>query len=146
MSRSDKVLAGSLLALAAALLLVGVVSGTIIRHSVQTVPALMAFAVALRGNSWNRTAALPILALWLLAMVLVWLYLLGLSRMVTGRFTTAEIILTIVIGVSCMVGLVAAFRTSIRPRLVAGIFSFLLFLGLQIGALWLSVRPAIEHR
>ena len=57
-----------LIALAPALLLVGVVSGTVLRHIVQIVPIVMALGVLARRAAWGAYAALPIFAFWILAM------------------------------------------------------------------------------
>lgn len=145
MNRNERILASSLLVVAAALLLVGIVSGTIIRHIVQVVPVVAVGAVVLRRHDWSRGAAIPVLAFWLLIMVLIWLHLLGVAHVVTGRFKASEVVLTIVIGVSSVLGLGASVLMTGPRRWGVNLAGFLGFGTLQVGAVWLSVRPAIAN-
>lgn len=128
------------------LLLVGIVSGTVIRHVVQVVPAVMAGIAVLQRRSWQSMAALPILAFWLAIMILIWLYLLGVVRFFSGHFTTAEIGLTVVMGIACVAGLVSCVRKPRSLNWAAGLVALLIFGALQIGAMWVSFRPAIANR
>lgn len=87
MTREERITAIALTTVLVALLLVGLVSGTILRHVVQVGPLLAAvLAVTLRPG-WSRFAAMPVFAFWLFIMALIWLYLLGLARVVTGQFS-----------------------------------------------------------
>ena len=61
---------------------------------------------------------IPILAFWLFIMLLIWLYLLGIARVVTGHFTPAEVSLTVVIGLACVVGLGASARSTTHANRV----------------------------
>jgi hypothetical protein len=126
-----------------ALLLVGVVSGTILRHAVQVTPALVATVVVVRQPVWSRFAAIAVFAFWLLIMLLIWLYLLGLANVITGRFTLVEVILTIVIGLACVAGLAV---TVGRPVRWSGLFACVMSGALQVGAMWLSLQPALANR
>jgi hypothetical protein len=135
-----------LLAVLVALLLVGLVSGTIIRHAVQVLPVLVASLVVVLRAAWSRFAAMPVFAFWLFIMLLIWLYLLDLARVITGQFSPAEIGLTVVIGIACVVGLGATAREPTRSQWWAGVAAFLLFGALQVGAMWLSLQPALASR
>jgi hypothetical protein len=146
MTRNERVSAAALLTVLVALLLVGLVSGTIIRHAVQVLPVLVAGLVAVPRPAWSRFAAMPIFAFWLFIMLLIWLYLLGLASVVTGKFTPAEAGLTVVVGLACVVGLAASARKSPRLNWWTGVAAFLVFGALQVGAMWLSLRPAFESR
>lgn len=146
MSQHEKFLAAALLAVLVALLLVGVVSGTIMSHSVQVVPVLVATLVVLLRPSWSGFAAAPVFAFWLFIMLLIWLYLLGLASVVTGRFTPAEIALTVVIGLACSLGLGASLRKISLSGWWGGASVFLMFGALQVGAMWLSLQPAFTGR
>jgi len=146
MTRSERVSAAALLTVLVALLLVGLVSGTIIRHAVQVLPVLVASFVVVLRPAWSRFAAMPLFAFWLFIMLLIWLYLLGLARVVTGRFTPPEVGLTVVIGLACVVGLGASARKSTLPTWWAGVAAFLVFGALQIGAMWLSLQPMFASR
>src|SRR5262245_8275489 len=100
----------SLIALAVGLLLVGVVGRTPIRHSLQAAPALAVLLLGMRARTWAPFAALAIFVFWLGIMSLIWLYLLGLARIVTGTFSGVETLLTLVIGGAGLLGIVAVIR------------------------------------
>src|SRR5262245_52885072 len=110
MTAREKVATGAMLAVVLALLLVGLVSGTILRHAVQVLPALAATVVVVRQPVWSRFAAMAVFAFWLLIMLLIWLYLLGLANVISGRFAPVEVALTVVIGLACVAGLAALVR------------------------------------
>jgi hypothetical protein len=88
-------LAICLAGLGAALIAVGVSGGTLLRHAIQIVPIAVALAVVTRRPRWAAYGALPIFAIWILISVLIWLYLLGVARVITGTFSPTEIICTI---------------------------------------------------
>lgn len=141
----DRVLLASLLAVAAGLLAVGVVSHTEIRHLIQSAPALLVAIVAARGDPRARFAAVPVFTVWLLIMLGIWLFLLGIARVVTGHFTAAEIALTLVIGGGCIAGLIRALRRGPRTGWIAAVATAVLSSALQIGCVWLSLQPAFAH-
>lgn len=146
MSPDSRAGAGALLLLILALLGVGVVSSTPLRHLIQALPAALALVPAIRGASWAKYAAIPIFAFWLLIMGLIWLYLLGLARIVTGRFTSAEIVLTFAIGLASLGGLAAALRASSSASVAARVAAAAaVSAALQIGAMWLSLRPIFSR-
>jgi hypothetical protein len=72
----------------------------------------------------------------------IWLFLLGLSRFLTGRFSPVEIALILVIGVACLVGLAATRRVGHTP-LRRSFPTMVIAAGLQSFALWLSYQPVI---
>src|SRR3989442_2183795 len=96
LSRNQKTVAACLSGVAVSLLLVGVVSGTVIRHIIQIFPMLIALVAVARRPTWGSYAAMPIFLFWFLIMLLIWLYLLGVSRVANGRYTPIEILLTLV--------------------------------------------------
>src|SRR5690349_17562370 len=69
-----------------ALLLVGVESGTLVRHLVQLAPAMVALALVVRHSPFGRPAALPILPFWLALVLTIWRYLLGYTQIIGGQF------------------------------------------------------------
>ncbi len=146
MSTTERILAGSLIGLIVSLLLVGVVSSTLIRHALQAMPAALALVVVVRRQTWASYAALPVFIFWLLIILAIWLFLLGIARIVTGHFTTAEVALTLLIAASSVCGIAA----SIRPRSTAGfagrVVAFVLFAVFQIGGMWLSLQQPFAHR
>ncbi|HSY49002.1 MAG TPA: hypothetical protein VLC46_09335 [Thermoanaerobaculia bacterium] len=132
--------------LTGALLLVGVVSGTLLRHVVQVVPPLVLIVavVVWRPRGWPA-AAMAIELFWLVIMFFIWLYLTGVARIVKGHFSPSEIALTMVIGAAAAGGIVIALKSQ-RVAWPVRVLAFL-FAGLvQFGAMWLSVQPGIGTR
>jgi hypothetical protein len=143
-SDSYRILSG-LAGLIVALLLVGAVSRTPMRHVIQVTPATIAAVFVARGGRAARYAALPIFLFWLLIMVAIWLFLMKVATFVSGTFTSAEIVLTIVVGLSSLWGIVAVLR---RPRTqsVPAIIYFVVFAALQWVGLWMSLQPEFARR
>lgn len=139
MSASVKAVGVCLATVILSLLLVGVVSGTLIRHIVQVSPAAVALAATVRCASWATWAAIPVFLFWFLIMLAIWLFLLGISKVVTGHFAPAEIVLTIAVGISCVAGLVGVLRSP-AERVGAGSAISALFALLQFAAIWLSYK------
>jgi hypothetical protein len=140
-SRSSNLISMALAGLTLALLAVGVVSHTLIRHVVQVTPPVVALMLVARRPSLGTAAAIPLFTFWLGLMILIWLFLLDVVRLISGHFTTTEIALTIVIALMSGLGLVsvARSRSSIGPATRFGIAT--LFACLQGGALVLSMQP-----
>ena len=132
-------------AIIGALYVVGLVSGTEIRHVVQTAPLWIGVVLGFRGSGLARWLALPFFLFWLAIMVLIWLFLLGVARVVSGHFTPAEVAMTIVIGVASAVGIVAALRGR-RTSGWAAAGAFLAGAVLQLVAFRLSLLPEIARR
>lgn len=80
---------------------------------------------------------------WLVIVVLIWLFLLGRARVVTGHFSTTEIAMTLIIGIACLIGLIKSFRwqTTVRWPLASGVT--VLFAILQLAAFRISLIPYI---
>ena len=146
MNRTDRLLTGAIAALVLGLLLVGVVSGTILRHVVQCIPAGAAAFLLRSRPVWGRPATIPIFAFWLFVMTLIWLYVLGVARVISGRFTPVEVLLTIVMGLACLAGLGTAPPALERRSWLTSAAAILLFLGLQFGFMRLSFLPFLANR
>ena len=140
-SREKRLIAIALAGVTVALLCVGVVSHTVVRHVVQVAPPVCALLIVIRRPSVGTTAAVPVLTFWLGLMFLIWLFLLDVIRLISGRFTATEVALTIVISSMCGLGLfgVARSRSSLGMASRLGIAG--LFACLQVGALVLSMQP-----
>ena len=141
MTRDERTTVASLVTVLVALLLVGLVSGTLVRHLVQVVPVALSALVVSR-RAWGRFAAMAVLGFWLFIMALIWLYLLGLARIVTGSFSTAEVVLTVLIGLAALVGIRTAARLPTRPAWPQRLAAFGLGGALQAAAMWMSLQPA----
>lgn len=128
------------------LLAVGVEGGTPVRHLVQITPPAVALVLVLAGSPYGRAAALPIVTFWAGLMVTIWLFLLGLHRLIGGHFTGVEIALTVAIAIACLIGLRDGARPTAnlaRARRVAAAIGFGL---LQLAALWASLQPPVVQR
>src|SRR5262249_11750527 len=130
---------------ALALSVVGVVSSTLRIHLVQISPLVLLIALLPRARGLGSAAAAAVLSWWLVTMSGIWLFLLGLSRFLTGRFSPIEILLTLVIGVACLAGLIASRRAGSIP-LTVRVPIVIISAGLQSLALWLSYQPIITGR
>lgn len=144
MTGGTKPIVGALVGLIVSLLLVGYVSGTLIRHLIQITPAVLALVLVIRRVQWAEYAALSVLVFWFLLVIAIWLFLLGIASIVSGTFAPVEIVLTLTIGACSLWGIVGVLRAR-RAGIVARVTAFLLFAALQIGALWVSLRPAVAH-
>jgi hypothetical protein len=113
---------------------------------VQTLPAWAVVILGIRRSRVVSWIGLPIFVFWLGLMSLIWLYLLGLSHLVSGNFTTWEISMTIAVGVMCIIGIGASltFRSSLPTIGKAGLFVAVALL--QFLCLRVSFLPAIAHR
>ena len=145
MASPPRVVSSCLLGLAAALTVVGLASGTVLRHGVQIIPMLVALGVSTRRPTWGAYAAVPIFALWIFIVVLIWAYLLGLAKVITGQFEPVEIICTIFMGGFSAVGIVKAISLG-RPFQARLLGLFVVFAALQVVALQVSFLPAIAQR
>ena len=141
MSSAARVVAICLLGLAAALFLVGAVSATVLRHCIQVAPIALALVVLVLRPRWGAYGALPIFAIWIVIVVLIWLHLLGLSRVITGTFAVAEIACTIAMAAFSIVGAVRSISLS-RPFHPVQLITLAVFLALQVAALHVSFRVA----
>jgi hypothetical protein len=133
-------------AIIGALYVVGLVSGTELRHVVQTVPVWIGVALGLRGSPLARWIALPFFLFWLAIVVLIWLFLLGIARVLTGTFTPAEVAMTVIVGAMSVVGIVAGLRRQKPVSVMAGVGAFVAGAVLQFVALRVSIIPGIADR
>ena len=106
----EKFVLACLAAVSLLLLVVGIVSGTLIRHMVQIVPVLAAAGIVLRRPSIGASISIPVLVFWISMMVLIWLFLLGWSDIAYGTYSPAEVILTFAIASCATLGLSPSFR------------------------------------
>ncbi len=95
----------------AALMVVGAVSHGVLRHIVQTSPLWLTIVLGLCRSGWSKWTGLPCLVFWALLMIAIWSYLLtGEPRAVSGHFSPTEIAMTVIVGVSSIVGIIGALR------------------------------------
>jgi hypothetical protein len=145
MSGRTRLVAGCLLGVAVSLLLVGVVSGTLLRHVLQILPLVVVLVALLRGAAWAPGAALALFLFWLALMVIIWLFLLGVTRVISGTFTPAEVALTVVIGVCCSGGSAAVLVPPLGSGRLRGAVAFLGAAAVQVAILRLSMLRPFAH-
>ena len=146
MANQERLVCLCLGALILGLLLVGLVSGTLLRHLIQVLPAVIALGLLWHRVPWATYSALPLFLFWLLIMLLIWLFLLGVASIITGTFSAAERTLTLAIGLASIVGLAAVLRTPVRAGWAKRSLVFLAFAIFQVAAMWASLQPVVSHR
>ena len=146
MPSNPRVISICLLAVAVALLVVGVVSGTFLRHVVQILPVILAMVVLDRRPHLGAYTALPIFVFWALIMLLIWLFLLGISRIANGNYTVVEIICTLCIAAFSVFGIVKAITVGKVLRPLRKMLAFTTFAALQVAAMWASFLPPLVNR
>jgi uncharacterized membrane protein YadS len=134
-----------LLGVIIALLAVGFVSHTLLRHAIQIAPCILSLFLLWRGYKWAPMSAMPIFAVWFILMTMIWLFLLGISHFISGHFTLTEIILTIVIAACCLGGFSTSLRDYKSRSLITPLLVFMLFFGLQAGAIWFSMHTPFSR-
>jgi hypothetical protein len=90
----------------------GLATSLVLRHVVQTLLPWIAIALGMRGARPAGWIGLPLFLFWLTLMLFIWLYLLGIARIISGHFSPIEIAMTIIVGVASVTG--AAIFTRLR--------------------------------
>jgi hypothetical protein len=142
----DRVIPVCCVAVIAALYVVGFVSRTELRHVVQTLPLWVGAILGYLGARITRWVALPLFLLWLILMSLIWLYLLGWSNVIHGHFSPVEIAMTLIVGISSLVGIVGCVTRIPNAGSLTGSGVFLLSAGFQVAMLYVSFLPKFAHR
>lgn len=103
---------------------VGLASGLVLRHLVQTMPLWAGVALGFRRSRTTGWVGLPLFLFWLLLMALIWTYLLGISTFFRGHFSPVEIAMTILVGAASLVGIVmfARLKSGVRAASAASLF------------------------
>ena len=147
MSRSPpRVVLSCLAGLGIALLLVGVVSGTLLRHVVQIVPLVLVGGLLTRRPALGAYAALPLFGFWLFVVTMIWLFLLGISGFASGTYSPTEILLTVVMASCSTVGAIQCVAVGRPLRASARVLAVVLFLIIQVAAMYVSFQPSIANR
>ena len=121
------------------LLIVGIESGTFLRHVFQIAPIAIVLAFAVRQQPWTVPAALGVFGCWAFFMGLIWLYLAGIQTTFTGNFTPIEIALTLLIGASCVAGIIVCTGVELTMGRGRRLLIATAFIALQVGIMWLSL-------
>lgn len=125
---------------------VGLASGLVLRHVVQTLPLWISVGLGARRVRAAGAFALPCFAFWLILMVIIWLYLLDIARLVNGHFTPIEIAMTLVVGAAAVAGIGSAVRSwrAVPPGVAVSLFA--LGAVLQWACFRISMLPGIAER
>jgi len=144
MTNSLKTIGGCCLGVLVALYVVGAVSHGSLRHEVQTLPLWVPIVAGFNRKEFARWCALPCLFFWLGIMLVIWLFLLGWSHMISEQFAPTEIGMTLVVGAASAIG----FMLSVwRARWsLSGCGLIVLFGVLQFLAFRISFIPAIANQ
>jgi hypothetical protein len=126
-----------------ALYIIGAVSNGVVRHIVQSLPLWFPIVWGLRQREIAKYAALPCFVIWLALMILIWLFLLGWAKLVSGHFTPVEVILTLMIGAAGIAGLLIGFRWRTSLSWSKALSTAAIFAVLQVAALHISFLPSI---
>jgi hypothetical protein len=78
--------------------------------------------------------------------VLIWLFLLGLSQLASGRYTPIEVVMTVVMAVCSAVGGAKSVRLGRSLSAAGRVTAFLMFAGLQVAAMWVSLLEPMARR
>lgn len=146
MNAAARSVVACLASLALALLFVGGVSGTVLRHVVQIVPVVAALLITVRRPALGASAALPLFAFWMLIVALIWMFLLGVSSIANGTYTFAEIGATFVMFSCSIVGLTSTVPLSRGVSLGRRIALVAVFAALQIAVMAVSMMRGIANR
>lgn len=146
MPNASKWIAYCSVAVLVALYVVGAVSNGSLRHAVQTFPLWFPIALGFRQRELAKWSALPCFIFWLAIMVLIWLFLLGWARIVSGHFSPIEIAMTLVVGVASVTGIVLSLRWRTAVSSFAALGAAVLFGVLQLLAFRISLIPYIATR
>ncbi len=125
---------------------VGLANNLVLRHLVQTLPLWFGVASGFRRGRPTGWIALPFFLFWLALMVVIWLYLLGIARMISGHFSAVETAMTLIVGVASLIGIVlfTRFKSFLSPTKATALFVAMALL--QLGCFRVSFLPAIAHR
>jgi hypothetical protein len=143
---AGRLLAACCLAMIIALLVVGAVAHEILRHLVQTAPLWIAVILGLRRSESAKWVAIPSFVVWFFLMLLIWLYLLGWSNLLSGTFTPVETAMTLVVCGASILGFAIGFRARTATRTMVAVALLLGVAVLDVVALRISFLPMIAHR
>ena len=136
----------SLIIILALVLGVGLATGLVLRHIVQTGPLWIVVALGATRSRSTGWIGLPLFVFWLMLMVLIWLYLFGIVHVISGQFMPIEVVMTIIVGVASLGGILMFARfPSVLSAAKAGSF-FVAMALLQCACFRISFLPAVVRR
>ena len=139
MTTKLRIVSVCLLGVAATLIALGVVSGTLARSVIQVVPALLALAAVFTGYRWSSSATIPIFTFWII-MVVNSVVRVRMQKLTVGSSPALEMALAILAGVFSICGLIASIGVVTGPGRIGRLLAAVLWFMLQIAALFASIR------
>ena len=127
------------------LIVVGTVSGGFARHVLQTAPTWIAMTAAPNDSRWAKWAALPVFIFWIGIAILIWLFLLGIARILSGHYSDIEIAMTIVFAAIGAIGSAAALRKRSGTSAWMALLIFVSVAAVQVGVMAASLRYPISQ-
>jgi hypothetical protein len=144
-ARAKTLADASLIIIGALVLGVGLVSSGVVRHLVQTAPSWLTVYFGLRRCTEAKWSALPSFVFWLLIVIAIWLYLLGIAKIVTGHFTMVEIAMTIIVGIACVFGIVQSLRIRSGTNWISALLISASVTAIQLVVFRLSQIPGVAN-
>jgi hypothetical protein len=125
---------------------VGLATGLVVRHVVQTVPLWIGIALGLRGSRAVGWFTAPLFLFWLALMTVIWLYLAGWTTIISGHFSPFEKAMTVAVAASCGIGLWLGLRSFASVRVITAAGLFVVAAVAQWLCFRLSMFPGIAQR
>ena len=125
---------------------VGLATGLVLRHLVQTLPLWAAVVFGFRRSSVAAWIAAPCFLFWLVLIVVIWAFLLGIAHVINGTFQPIEIAMTIVVALACLAGLLGVARSRSSLSVATKAVLFILMAVLQFACFRISFLPSIANR
>ena len=121
-------------------------TGTPLRHFIQSAPIVIAVALGARRIPIAKWVALAFFLFWLSMQIVVWSYLLGWAGPGTIRFSLSEISLSVLIALVSLIGIASCFgyRSSVGKLPALG--AFMLSGALGVASFLVSMAPSIAQR
>ena len=125
---------------------VGFPAGLVLCYIVQTLPLWIGIAFGIRRARLAGWIGLPLFLFWLTLMVFIWLYVLGISSIISGHFSPFEIAMTIIVGAASVTGIAifTRLKSSLSPAMA--VTAFVVTAVAQYTCFRISFLPAIAHR
>jgi hypothetical protein len=142
---AEGLIAACCFALLVALMVVGVVAKEMVRHLIQSAPFWVGGWLALRRSRFTKWVVLGPFLLWVLIPVLIWLFLFGVARILTGTYSPIEIAMTVVMALAGVVGIGAALASRSGASWWSSILAVVLGAAMAWGVLMLSFQPQVAH-
>ena len=134
----------SVIGLVWSVLLFGFSGGTFVPYVIQLLPIFVALRLMSRApGHLGAYAAVPLCVWWFVKMVLIWLFLLGVSTAAAGGYTPAEIAFSVVVAFFAGAGIVRGVQVGRPLALSREMMTLLVFGALQ--ATTMAVPLLLSH-